>query len=168
MDKNLAMKSMRPAANARAQCSETCQLDMLKHSRSFKPHSDWINMNIFVWTVNLQVPLRSCSSLNGFSWVSLDFGNNSYCLFQRDESPSLCAIMCLLVFSVWRRDDSSFTAIWEALSLYMLWCQFHSQVEKAVILSALRYAVGWCVLLGSTFPSQAEAVSPCSMWPNPY
>lgn len=114
MDKNLAMKSVRPAANTRARGSETCQLDVLQCSRSLKPHSKWMNANIFPWTVSLRDPLRFCSSLNGFSCASLHFGNNSYFLFWRDEYPSLCVIVYLPVFSACRRDDSSLTAIWEA------------------------------------------------------
>lgn len=107
-EKNFAMESMSPAANTRAQCSETCWSWMCW---SVAGH---LNPTVSGWT-QIHSPglwifkiLCFCSSLDVFSWVFLDFGNNSCFLFQRDEYPSVHVIVCLLVSSVCKRDDSSF------------------------------------------------------------
>lgn len=121
----------------------------------FKPHSEGINTNIFLWTVGLQDPSCICSSLCVFSPEFLLILEAILTRLSKGTSAHHCVLSCASWCSLYTEETAPLLPFGKhKASKYTLVPVPLTGGEGS---NFLHYGMLWCVLLWPAFPSQAAS-----------
>lgn len=133
----------------------------------FKPHTEGINTNIFLWTVKLQNPSCFYSSLSVFfSWVSFIL-ETIHILLSKGMSTHCCVLSC-----------ASWCSLYVEETAPLLTLGKHKASKYSLVPVSLTGGEGSNSLCNMEccdvcywslhFQAKQQAVLPRSLWPNPY